>query len=123
MKLTIGDKTYGIYFKHEPNESKAIINEDDSELQIYGRTFCGIVELTSEGKIPVSEGYGYCSLKDQYNKETGRRVALKRALEDKFNYQERSYFWQFYLHRADANAAKRIEVSTTREKQKAATTT
>lgn len=100
MKLSIGDKTYAIYFRHEPDHYGEVIGDKGVSIWIFGRTYCGIVSIVNGERIPCSEGYAYCSQYDVYNKETGRKKALARALQH-FTYQERSYFWQVYLNRRD----------------------
>ena len=45
-------------------------------------TVCQLVEKTGEKTFRViSEGVAECSLRDNYNKELGRKIALGRALK------------------------------------------
>jgi hypothetical protein len=51
---------------------------------------------------PVGMGIAYCSVKDQFRKTTGRKVALGRALRDSaLTYAERAAFWDTLLHHTD----------------------
>lgn len=113
MKLSIENKTYAIYFRHNL-DAVGFRNKHPYK----GKTICGIVSLVDGERIPCAEGRAYCSNKDQYCKDKGRKEALRRALKN-FTYQERAYFWQFYLHRKDASETVRNYVESTRQKQKA----
>jgi len=59
-----------------------------------GVTTCEIFNAFDESGV----GYGltYCSRSDQFNKATGRKVALTRALKA-FDKETRTRFWKAYF--------------------------
>lgn len=57
-------------------------------------TTCSI--FTRDGRF-VSSGEAECSKKDMFSKDTGRKVSLKRALEDvPFTKEQRAAVWEDY---------------------------
>jgi len=44
----------------------------------------------------ISTGYAYCSLKDNFNYELGRKISLGRALHNRFLKKERDLFVNTY---------------------------
>ena len=46
----------------------------------------------------IHKGTAYCSLKDRYNKEVGRKVSLTRALQQ-WDRKERAKIWKAYFAR------------------------
>jgi len=87
--LTINNQKYRIGFKYNrPNPSTqqtvAFIKNLDADV---------IIEATAR-----------CSKKDNFEKETGRKLALKRVLEfSPFNKEERSLIWAAYENRKTIN--------------------
>ena len=71
-------------------------------------TICEIEgEITTDTGKPTyfiaATGRASCSYNDQYNKETGRKLALKRALVDgEFSREDRTKFWAAYRGRVPA---------------------
>ena len=57
------------------------------------KTHCTILD---ESDNVVSHGVAKCSVKDQFNKNTGRKVALTHALE-LFGKWERGQVWNAYF--------------------------
>lgn len=51
-------------------------------------TFCDIE--------PVSSGHARCSLKDQFDRNKGRKIAMMRALQD-LPKEDRKPFWDAYF--------------------------
>ncbi len=81
MKVTIGDKTYTIAFEHAPRRTLCRISEPATAFACIG-----------DSKLHPN---------DNYCKETGRKVSLKRALANAgFTRQERKLFWAAYRYRA-----------------------
>lgn len=58
---------------------------DKNGVRITGHTICVMVR---DGKI--FHGTSLCSKKDNFNYETGRELALKKALESYRRYEERN---------------------------------
>lgn len=60
-------------------------------------TTCVIKELFEEGpQVEIARGVAIVSEKDQFVKNTGRKISLKRALERAFNKETRQIFWNKY---------------------------
>jgi hypothetical protein len=70
----------------------------DSENPVR-HTQCKILQA-EEGKEDlgyISIGYSRCHPNDNFNKEIGRQLALKKALEDgEFTKEARTHFWNEY---------------------------
>ncbi len=74
------------------------------------RTKCIITNV--DGQI-ISEATSFCSTKDNFCKETGRKIALKRALSSaghsalasRFHYHARKTIWQAYFNRGSSVAS------------------
>lgn len=99
MIFHFDDRTYRFSFKHEVFNGPAGVplRMSSSQLPKYrqhnghvrelrGKTYCYIAELgpNDNGQPNVtllSEGIARCSVSDNYNKERGRQLALRRALE------------------------------------------
>lgn len=77
-----------VYFSH---------NTEKTELT-NGQTLCRIIDLET-GEI-LAQGTAFCSLKDNFNRNTGRKVSLKKALE-KLNLtaEQRKIYWDMYFER------------------------
>ena len=45
----------------------------------------------------IGSGITLCSPQDQFNKNTGRKIALSRALDEIFARDERQLFWDAYF--------------------------
>lgn len=63
---------------------------------ISGHTYC-YLEKADTRKI-ISYGLTQCSVSDNYNKETGRKISLTRALSD-LPKKDRATIWNAYLNR------------------------
>lgn len=60
--------------------------------KIYVGTRC---QLFDKDCKMVAEGYSLCSHKDQFNKKTGKKLALRRALENaQFTREQRYEIWK-----------------------------
>ncbi len=90
LKMTLTNSTrIGISFHHDRDENV---------------TTCKLFFLNEDGSIDQiadsCRGYSYCHASDQFNKETGRKVSLERALDDgRFTREERREVWQNYFRR------------------------
>jgi len=65
------------------------------------RTTCVIIELPSG--IVAGSGHADCSSKDNFNKQTGRKLAFARALKQ-FDRSERRVFWEKYMGSRDGKS-------------------
>ena len=84
-------------------------NYDDTKLKISWRhspqdgngiTTCTLDQLKDGESVDKIEAKAVCSVKDQYNKETGRKVSLTRALTLKpWPREERAKIWEAYFAR------------------------
>ena len=94
IKVLLQSKILGIAFSHP------MMQVDGVSVRC---THCGVFELSEYDAAIVAEGVTFCSLKDNFCKATGRRIALTRALEKmrmKVPYMtkaERRKVWEAYL--------------------------
>jgi hypothetical protein len=96
MKVSItgsdsGIRTYDVFWEHgiADRETKCTINMYTHIRGEFNHIINGLAE---------------CSVRDQYCKETGRKVSLAKALKAvKFTRDERTEFWKAYFNR-DAKA-------------------
>lgn len=79
-----------VSFEHRPELTGIFTGElSGKPLPYSGVTFCLI-----DGELT---GIAYCSIKDQYNRNTGRKESLKDALEGLgFTREARAVFWNEY---------------------------
>jgi len=71
---------------------------------VRAETLC-LIERKEPGQLPerpVVQGMAYCSLSDSFNRETGRKLSLTRALH-LFPPEFRTAAWRAYLERAVSN--------------------
>lgn len=88
MKINIKGKEYRISWNHKAP------HWDDYLFFNPGVSFCFIKD--PNGNL-ISEGKAFCNVKDCFNKETGRKVSLTRALSYLgLNREERRGVWQEY---------------------------
>ena len=73
-------RNYNIYFKHKPDEwgyTISVLNGRNVETAYKGITYCH-VEL--DGEV-ISTGVAYCGLADRFDKPTGRKISIGRAIK------------------------------------------
>ena len=99
MKVLLGSKKFTVGWKH--TEPEALIRS----------TFCLIQEVLPDNTLKViSQGEAHCSFFDCYNRNTGRKLSLERALLAEapdpvnpknwlplFVKEDRSSVWQEYF--------------------------
>lgn len=88
FRVNVGDDIWTVDFSH---------GTDDSGSRF---TLCQLGVSRSEDEMPLnsSSGISLCSRKDNFNKATGRKLALTRALA----YHDRGFrtkIWEAYFHR------------------------
>jgi hypothetical protein len=84
---------YEVYFKHYPEEvGTTEIGDNAKRLPYCGKTLCVITQKDEA----IRDGYAYCSVNDRFDKSTGRKVALNRALEGAKK-DFRALIWKKYL--------------------------
>lgn len=108
MKVTVGGLLFRVDFHHD---SAYEISEDDGcdgvpdvlahlISRVKGATLCCIHAEGFGGALSYT-GAAYCSKTDQFSKETGRRVALTKALQEtRFTKLDRAVVWAAYFARA-----------------------
>jgi hypothetical protein len=107
------DGQYGIEFQHERGKWQMPGHKKDGRAipgpEVNRRVVCRIFRITGrnakgwpETEVLVEETT-YCSPVDNYDKETGRQVALWRALH-KLDRQEWNRILPIYTHRDGAKA-------------------
>jgi hypothetical protein len=95
MKLTVGDTDLQLFFEYKEGE----ITRSGSTTPV--RQICCKIRPypTQQGEqTPViAEGVASCSPLDNFEKGTGRRIALQRALEaGPWDKAQREQFWTWY---------------------------
>lgn len=90
MKVTVDNKTYRVYWRH-----LAGLKGIHENVSFNGITECRVEPPDGASEAKVLLGEAFCSLKDRFNKEKGRKVSLSRAL-DVFPKDIRKKFWETY---------------------------
>lgn len=88
LKVKIEDTVYWITWFHSPHEF----------LSGNGSTCCEVFDSPLRGVDPTWIGFAYCSLKDKYSKETGRKLSLAKALAG-WPREKRKLVWEAYHSR------------------------
>lgn len=90
---------YRVSFSHERNDL-------DPTSEHGAETYCYIRELNPDGRQEsklLASGCARCSQEDQFCKETGRTLSLRRALSSKWNFHLdrgfRTAVWHAYFDR------------------------
>lgn len=106
MKVTVNDQTYGVRWKHTLPENerdfpKAFRKSGSPIHPFRGGTKCSIFLLTPNRQMLVSQGESRVYHTDQFNKDTGRKISMTRALDNLsiFNRSTRRKFWEAYFSR------------------------
>lgn len=97
--VKIGNKEKRIYFSHDRKEEVLINKSGEKKKVIHPyKTKCFITDGKERGKI-LGVGVSTCSEKDRFNYTTGRKIALRRALNTaNFSREERKEVWEKYLN-------------------------
>ena len=72
IRVELPGRTIGLSFKHLSSEAAAEY--------ISHCTWCTIYDIKGEDAIELSWGNASCSVLDNFNKATGRKLALERAM-------------------------------------------
>jgi hypothetical protein len=88
MKVKVRGNEYKVCFKHYKGEEKT------GDIKFKALTNCWIVD--DYGNMHGAYGYAYCSIADNFQKSTGRKIALTRAIEP-FTRAERKEIWDQYF--------------------------
>ena len=83
MKVKVNENTYIVKWTHHNNGPK-----------MESKTYC-FIRLAGEDQA-ISTGECTCSVRDSYNRQTGRKLSLARALQKNFDRCVRQKFWDFY---------------------------
>jgi hypothetical protein len=112
MIFEVEGNRYRIWFKHEVLERPVIIDISGKSRKIRGTTYCYLEKLAPKGdatgipsdSVNLGVGFAHCAVTDVYNKEKGRQVSLRRALELAWPEKEHHPRWEVafnaYSHRA-----------------------
>lgn len=94
MLVTFHNTKFKVIFSHSQSRTPAFGTT-------AGNTLCEIriLDTTKGISTTLYKGRAICQIGDQYCKETGRKIALKRALENINNRDMRRAFWQAYHSR------------------------
>lgn len=101
IRVNIGDEDICLWFEHIKHESEYVY-DCDVYLNEVPATVCKIyiVRVGVEVDPELIYSYGKVVLykDDQYNKATGRKLALGKALEDgDFSRDDRALIWKGYF--------------------------
>lgn len=96
MKVQIGEKAFCVGWRHI-HESGAVIGaKSRKELPYRVLTLCFIRPVV-EGLGNFSMGEAFCSVRDIFTKDSGRKISLRKALvAGVFQREERTAFWKAY---------------------------
>ena len=90
-----------IQFQHsqfDHNTEKMDKIQPTNHTLLNGLTECHLVR---EDAVIIGIGVSYCTINDVFCKETGRKIALTRAIAESFIPKtERKKIWEVYLNRA-----------------------
>ena len=110
--FTVNGQKLGIQFSYA--KENGYFNDKEGRWRPYQYrtdTFCEILELGSTSKDEMTQrGYGRALLHwdDNFVAETGRKIALGRALEN-LSREIRSAAWQAYFNRKNCSSRNVIE--------------
>lgn len=90
LKITIDNTSYEIEFEHKQFEPPRLITNGGALHFIRGATICRVIHA-DKSDVAVAR----CSCADQFNKATGRKISLTRALTG-FPRKVRKQIWQAY---------------------------
>lgn len=88
LAVTVNDRQFGLAFSHTKYQAipKSLSRSQRKKLAKPRVTECRILEITTDGglftRFEVAKGLAPCSLQDNFCKETGRLVALTKALRE-----------------------------------------
>lgn len=76
MKVSSGNVTLFVEVRHHEYDEPDHVNAHHLVSHMTK------VEIYDENHESLGAGYAYCSVKDNFSKEIGRKIALKRAIAD-----------------------------------------
>ncbi len=95
MKVLLGGVEYKIVFGYEETVRPISLAMVGS---VHRGVTCELIDAEGKG---VALGASLCHPKDNFCRETGRKLALTRAITG-FNKAQRAAIWAVYLHRRDS---------------------
>jgi len=102
MIVQLAEEKWIVQWEHFQNiKSTKLYDESQKFVE---RTYCTLKKLNEDGLILTisRRGVAKCSGRDQFSKNTGRKVSLKRAIKD-FKQWERRKFWEAYAEMRNGN--------------------
>lgn len=96
IRVKLGNRTLGITFQRETIEPSA------NNPRYVRATWCELHRLAPDGKTEaiVARSYAKCAKRDRFSLESGRKLALARALKQySMKREERTIVWNTYLDR------------------------
>lgn len=95
-----GQVEWHLKWFHQPDRTETLISFQDGkkvETPVKGVTTCSVFMI--DGSEPLEYlGQAYCSVKDEYNKEKGRKISLTKAVEN-LPKETRKIIWEGYFSR------------------------
>lgn len=84
-----------IYF----NQNQAM-NFQRKQVDRHRITICQLISVENGQEVVFAQGESFCSPRDNFNKDHGRKIALKKALAiSNFNKSQRKLIWSSYFNR------------------------
>jgi len=84
-------QTYKVNFSHNSDHWDSTLYHDRK-----GFTICRLIDTKTEEIY--DHAFAWCSIKDRFNKNTGRKISLARVIK-KFPRDTRRLFWDAYFKR------------------------
>ena len=96
--VKVNGKERKVFFKYNKAARTLINKKGETEHQKHPvATKCFIADASSKDNV-LGTGEALCSENDQFEYSVGRKIALRRALENSgFSREERTEFWKEFL--------------------------
>ena len=100
FEVTIEDVRYKVFFKHIRGQETITLFSRNRKRSIKGKTMCIVKSRFSDRPqddfVYLGSAYAFCSIKDDFNKNIGRRVSLDYFLQKYIAKDKRKPFWDKY---------------------------
>ena len=106
MIVEYGEFKYIVQWKHYlPEKRMGVIGGKSSfDYDCPDKTYCEVIKMNEDGTLGTEKrlACATCSLLDQFNKNIGRKLSMKRAIQY-FNKWQREKFWEAYAKMRNGN--------------------
>lgn len=102
VKFWHDGQSYTMVWKHTIGAHSVVLGHSHTERAVKGKTECVLESITT-----TIIGHAYCSARERYTKERGRRESLTNALQiGGFSRAARKAAWEAYFARGQQPASK-----------------